>query len=467
MDRVWHYFRELSKIPRPSKKEERVSNWLKEVGQGLGLEVEQDEALNILIRKPASPGYEDHEGVILQGHMDMVCEKTPESDHDFDKDPIELVEEEGFLKAKDTTLGADNGIAVAMALAILEDKSLAHPALEVLVTTDEETGMSGMLDFDAHKLQGSRFINLDSEEEGVLTAGSAGGFTYSLTRSLETTAPQAGSAYHLVLDGLVGGHSGSDIDKPRGNAIILMAQALQAVYGSDLVQLASLTSGRLDNVIPSRSEAVFVSEKSQADVQAALDQVLANHGDLEGSPAFHLEETAMPEEVWASGLSEDLLHFLTTIPNGVFAHLKNSDLVQTSSNIAIIDQKDGEVEVVISFRSSEEVDLGKLRAKVDEAADQARLASRTFAVYPAWGFMEESALRDTCCRTYKEVTGKDMEVLVIHAGLECGCIYDQRPELEFVSIGPNMYDVHSVKERLDMASAERTFAYVKEILKAL
>lgn len=467
MDRVWHYFRELSKIPRPSKQEERVSNWLKEVGQGMGLEVDQDGEKNILIRKPASPGYEDHEGVILQGHMDMVCEKTPESDHDFDQDPIELVEEGGFLTAKDTTLGADNGIAVAMALAILEDKSLAHPPLEVLVTTDEETGMSGMLAFDANKLRGSRFINLDSEEEGVLIAGSAGGFTYSLTRSMETTSPTTGSAYRLVLDGLVGGHSGSDIDKPRGNAIILMARALQAVYGQDLIQLASLTSGRLDNVIPSRSEAVFVIDKSEADIRAILDGVLADHGDLEGNPAFHLEEAAMPEEVWASGLSEDLLYFLVTIPNGVFARLKNSDLVQTSSNIAIIDQKEGDVEVVISFRSSEEEDLGKLRAKVDEAADQARLTSRTFAVYPAWSFMEESSLRDICCRTYKEVTGKDMEVLVIHAGLECGCIYNQRPELEFVSIGPNMYDVHSVNERLDMESAERTFAYVKEILKAL
>lgn len=467
MDRVWHYFRELSKIPRPSKQEERVSNWLKEVAEGMGLEVDQDGEKNILIRKPASPGYEDHVGVILQGHMDMVCEKTPESDHDFGKDPIELVEEEGFLKAKDTTLGADNGIAVAMALAILEDKSLAHPPLEVLVTTDEETGMSGMLAFDANKLRGSRFINLDSEEEGVLIAGSAGGFTYSLTRSMETTAPTTGSAYRLVLDGLVGGHSGSDIDKPRGNAIILMARALQAVYGQDLIQLASLTSGRLDNVIPSRSEAVFVIDKSEADIRAILDGVLADYGDLEGNPAFHLEEVDLPEEVWASGLSEDLLHFLVTIPNGVFARLKNSDLVQTSSNIAIIDQKEGDVEVVISFRSSEEEDLGKLRAKVDEAADQARLTSRTFAVYPAWSFMEESPLRDTCCRTYKEVTGKDMEVLVIHAGLECGCIYNQRPELEFVSVGPNMYDVHSVNERLDMESAERTFAYVKEILKAL
>lgn len=467
MDRVWHYFKELSKIPRPSKQEERVSNWLKEVAESMGLEVDQDEEKNILIRKPASPGYEDHEGVILQGHMDMVCEKTPESDHDFDKDPIELVEEGGFLTAKDTTLGADNGIAVAMALAILEDKSLAHPPLEVLVTTDEETGMSGMLAFDANKLQGSRFINLDSEEEGVLIAGSAGGFTYSLTRSMETTSPTTGSAYRLVLDGLVGGHSGSDIDKPRGNAIILMARALQAVYDQDLIQLASLTSGRLDNVIPSRSEAVFVIDKSEADIRAILDGVLADHGDLEGNPALHLEEAAMPEEVWASGLSEDLLHFLVTIPNGVFARLKNSDLVQTSSNIAIIDQKEGDVEVVISFRSSEEEDLGKLRAKVDEAADLARLSSRTFAVYPAWSFMEESPLRDICCRTYKEVTGKDMEVLVIHAGLECGCIYNQRPELEFVSIGPNMYDVHSVNERLDMESAERTFAYVKEILKAL
>lgn len=467
MDRVWHYFRELSTIPRPSKQEERVSNWLKEVAEGMGLEVDQDGEKNILIRKPASPGYEDHEGVILQGHMDMVCEKTPESDHDFDKDPIELVEEGGFLTAKDTTLGADNGIAVAMALAILEDKSLDHPPLEVLVTTDEETGMSGMLAFDANKLRGSRFINLDSEEEGVLIAGSAGGFTYSLTRSMETTSPTTGSAYRLVLDGLVGGHSGSDIDKPRGNAIILMARALQAVYGQDLIQLASLTSGRLDNVIPSRSEAVFVIDKSEADIRAILDGVLADHGDLEGNPAFHLEEATMPEEVWASGLSEDLLHFLVTIPNGVFARLKNSDLVQTSSNIAIIDQKEGDVEVVISFRSSEEEDLGKLRAKVDEAADQARLSSRTFAVYPAWSFMEESPLRDICCRTYKEVTGKDMEVLVIHAGLECGCIYNQRPELEFVSVGPNMYDVHSVNERLDMESAERTFVYVKEILKAL
>lgn len=467
MERVWHYFQELSKIPRPSKKEERVSNWLKEVATGLGLEVDQDEENNILIRKPASPGYEDHEGVILQGHMDMVCEKTPDSDHDFDKDPIELVEEDGFLTAKDTTLGADNGIAVAMALAILEDKSLVHPPLEVLITTDEETGMSGMLAFDAKKLQGTRFINLDSEEEGVLTAGSAGGFTYSLTRSMETTAPMGDKAYRLVLDGLVGGHSGSDIDKPRGNAIILLAEAIRALYGQDPIQLASLTSGRLDNVIPSRGEAVIVSKASKEDLTKALDEVKKAHQDLEGDMTFQLEECDLPQEIWAPGLAEDILNFLVTIPNGVFARLKNSDLVQTSSNIAIIDQKDGDVEIVISFRSSEEEDLGKLQAKVDDESYKAKLASQTFAVYPAWGFMEESALRDTCCRTYKDVTGKDMEVLVIHAGLECGCIYDQRPELEFVSIGPNMYDVHSVKERLDMASAERTFAYVKEILKAL
>lgn len=472
-ERVFHYFEEITKIPRCSYEERKVSDYLKETGEKLGLETIQDKNMNIIIRKPASKGYEDSPGVIIQGHMDMVCEKEEASDHNFQKDPLNLIIEGDFIKAEGTTLGADNGIAVAMGLAILEDKSLEHPSLELLVTTAEEIGMDGAIGLADDVLKGKRLLNVDSEEEGILTTGSAGGELVDVRLAVSHEDADELLGFKVELRGLFGGHSGMEIDKGRLNAHKLLAEALIELKETVDYYLISFKGGSKDNAIPRLSTAeVGVKEADVKSFKEKLDKIKANlikgNKEKEANIDLIVEEGGKVSEVLSAESHKNLLELLNGIPTGIYTRLKEDDsIVESSSNLAIVNLDRERFVIQTSTRSSSPGVLLELRKKITDTAVKHGAEYEISNEYPEWEFREVSKLREVAVKVYKEVTGKKMETTVIHAGLETGVFAKKYPDLDIISFGPNMQDVHTPEEKLSIESTRRIFEYLKELLKAL
>jgi dipeptidase D len=463
---------ELLKVPCCSHSERAVSDYLVEFAKGNGLEVMQDESLNVLIRKPGSKGRENEPPVILQAHMDMVCEKNGGVTHDFLKDPIRPVVDGDWLKADGTTLGADNGAGVAMIMAVLESKNLSHPPVEAVITTREETDMGGAAAFDVSLLKGRRFINVDSEEERAFTVSSAStnDVTYTIPVKYEAV-PSGTAAYTLKISGLTGGHSGVDIDKNRANANVLMGRLLERLLALNC-QLSTINGGTAKNAIPRESMAVVVfAEDNLNAVTSAVKEAESNFKAAFQSDSglkITLDKAQTPNSVMTAASASAVTDGITLIPNGVQSmseHIKG--LVQTSNNLGIVTTEGNAVTLLNMPRSSNLKEQDELLKKMEKLALDIGAQYTLGGQSPLWEYKEDSPLRDKMAEIYKEVFGKEVEIIAIHAGLECGMFALAMPDCEFISIGPDIFDAHSPDERLNIPSFNRMCDFLVKLLEQI
>ena len=469
---VFKYFEEISQIPRGSKNEKGISDYLRNFGESLGLETIQDESLNIIIRKPATPGYENAPGVVLQGHMDMVCEKNKSTNHDFMKDPIKLRIDGDYVYATDTTLGADNGIAVAMGLAILASNDIAHPALELLVTVDEEAGMTGAMALDGSLVKGKYILNLDSEEEGYLLVSCAGGVTALSTLPVEFVKPEATKkAYLLEIKGLLGGHSGMDIIKQRGNANKLLGRLLNLLNVD--FDIAKVEGGSKNNAIPREADCVIMVNNDQIDeftTQLKDITSIFKHELRTSDPGLEIacSETATPELILDLASKDKVIKMLNLIPNGIQTmSMDIENLVESSTNLGVLRTTDSTVTFECAVRSSVKSLKEDITARMELLVTELGGNLELISDYPAWEYAKDSNLEKVCIEAYKNLTGKEPIIMALHAGLECGLLLDKIPNAEAISFGPNMYDVHTPNEHLSISSTENTWKYLLEVLKSI
>ena len=455
---LFAFFEEISAIPRASYHEAAVADYLVAFAQARGLEVHRDAFHNVLIKAPASRGMEDRPALLLQGHTDMVCEKNSDTVHDFSKDPLQLYVEGRYLRAKGTTLGADDGVAVALMLALLDGAIAVHPAYECLFTTAEEVGLNGAIGFDYSLLRARRMLNLDSEELGVVTVGCAGGVRSDLTLAY-TPVPFEGEGVRVHISGLMGGHSGENINSGRANAIKLMGRMLAELMREiPDVRLVSLVGGSKDNAIPRECEAVLATAQPDATVDA-LTECAARiaeelHTDDHGFQCTC--ESAEHEAVMLSSAdTARAVAVLSCAACGVLAmSTKVKGLVEYSRNLGVVTSEDDALHFVFSSRSALESRLDATMAELEALARVTGCSIRHHGRYPGWADAAVSPLRDAYLRAYREVTGEEARVNVIHAGLECGIIYSKVPDMDMISIGPTMQNIHSPDEALDLDSTE-------------
>jgi len=470
-DRVFHYFEELTKIPRCSYDEKRVSDYLKEVGEGLGLEVVQDQALNIIIRKPGTKGYEDKPVVIIQGHMDMVCEKADDCDIDFSKDPIPFEVDGDFIVAPKTTLGADNGIAVAMGLAIIESEDIPHPPIELLITTNEESGMTGAKELDVKKLKGKILVNIDSEEEGTLLVSCAGGTRLMVTAPVKWTEGR-NKAYELRISGLKGGHSGMEIDKGRGNSNRLLARVLTGMKGIDY-ELLHIEGGSKSNAIPRLSIARLSMDddnlhKAKGIVERYQEAFRKEFATTDEGVQVSLAEIDHDGKAMTRETRDRIIGAMMLIPTGVQSMSQDIEgLVESSNNMGVVTTHEDRVTIENAIRSSVKTLKEYIAAQIGSMADGLGLQWETSGDYPAWEYRKDSYIRDVFIQAHKEITGKDPKVEAIHAGLECGLFDEVMEDVDMISLGPNMAGVHAPGERLSISSTERTYKLLLEALKKI
>ena len=470
---VLKYFEEISMIPRGSGNTKAVSDYCAAFARNKGLSYTQDSLGNVIIKKPATEGREQDAGVIIQGHLDMVAEKKEGSSHDFMKDGLKLYVEDGFIKAEDTTLGGDDGIAVAYGLAILDSNNISHPSLEVIFTIDEETGMDGARELDMSDIQGKYILNLDSEEEGIFVAGCAGGAKAEAIISYRTVITE-GIKCTVRVDGLKGGHSGTEIDKNRGNADIIMARVLREVFDRVYIECISITGGGKDNAIPRACEAeILVSENNVEEVKGIIkemDGILkAELSSSDGDISVSVEENGfgaytviLPEDF------KNILFYLNTIPNGVqYMSADIEGLVETSLNLGILKTEDNFMVAVSSVRSSVGSKKKYIIDKLNDIADKAEGFIEVRGEYPAWEYKRESRLRELVTEAYRELFHKEPKTNVIHAGLECGYFSAKKPDADIIAFGPDIFDIHTTEERMSIESVARGYELIKEILKKI
>lgn len=474
-ERLWFYFGEVLRIPRPSKKEEKIIEYLVKFGNKHGLETLRDQVGNVVLRKPATKGYEKAPWVCLQGHVDMVCEKDPESSHDFDKDAIETYIEDGWLKAKGTTLGADNGIAVATMLALLEANDIGHGPLECLFTIDEETGLTGAFGLDPELLKSRILLNLDSEDDGEFFIGCAGGKDTVIEIPYKKDPVPAGyETLRVKVSGLQGGHSGDDIHRNRGNANKILNRFLWESNKKYGIRLASFDGGNLRNAIARDAVAVFLIPDGYAkavvhDLESYQDEIRFEFRVSEPELKIMIELFEKPDFVFDKITQDYLLNALYACPHGVMAWSQDiPNFVETSTNLASVKLQNGTLRIATSQRSSIE------SAKEDVCQMVASVFSMIPGVqivhsdgYPGWAPNPNSKVLDLCVRSYEELFGQMPVVRAIHAGLECGLIGDKYPGMDMISYGPTMRGVHSPSERLEISTVEKFWNLTLELLKKI
>ncbi|WP_278554741.1 beta-Ala-His dipeptidase [Parvimonas micra] len=454
-ERVFHYFRELSDIPRESHNEKAVSDYIYNFGKKLGLETKQDDILNVYIRKPATKGYENKPGIILQGHMDMVCEKATSSKHNFATDKIEWVVKDDLLFANNTTLGADDGIAVAMAMAILEDETLVHPELEVLITVTEETTMAGALGLEKGLLKGKYFFNIDSEEEGILTLGSAGGTLFKTNLELKFENKEV-ELVKLHFDGYLGGHSGMEIGKNRRNMIKTIAEFIK----ESGLSISSVNCGNKDNAIPRVGEIVIENSSK-------LDELIAKFTEkYNGEEQLTIDKKEISKgKVLTNELKNTLVEILEKLPTGV--NTKDETGIISSSNLAIVQTTENEILIRDSIRSSSLSIFADMKSSFSKIGEKFGLNYEFSGGYPSWEKKENSTLQKYANKVYKELTGKEFENIIVHAGLECGAIYEKYPNLELISFGPDIRGAHTPQENLSIPSTERVYDFTLKLIEEI
>ncbi len=470
---VFEQFAKLNQIPRPSKHEEKIIAFLKEFGESRGLATKVDATGNVLIRKEATPGYEDRPCIVLQSHMDMVCDKLVDKEIDFMNDPIETYVDGDWLKAKGTTLGADDGIGCAIEMAVLASNDIEHGPIECLFTVDEETGLTGAEGLQSGFMTGKWLINLDSEDEGQIFVSCAGGrSTKALFKFEKEKAPVGMFFVETAIKGLFGGHSGDDINKKRANAIKLMARFLYQENEKFGVQLCSWNSGRMHNAIPRDGKAVFAipfDKKEQVRIDwnefivKAEDEFHVTEKDMEFIMQSTDEQTVIPKTV-----SDNIIRSLQAVDNGIFAMCQDQELawlVETSSNVASVKTEDNELTVVSSQRSNVMSNLDNMCATIKATFQLAGAEVVQGEGYPAWKMNPNSKLTALTVETYKELFGKDPQVLGIHAGLECGLFSERYPDMDMVSFGPTLRNVHTPEEKLYIPTVQMVWDHLLAILK--
>lgn len=473
---LWSNFYSLTQIPRPSGKKEEIGAFLANYGRSLGLETIVDEIGNVIIRKPAYPGYENHPGVILQGHMDMVPQKNSDKVFDFEKDPIVAYIEDNkeWVTADGTTLGADNGMGVATAMAILADKSVVHGPLEAFFTVDEETGMYGAFALKGGLLQGKYLLNLDSESEGELYVGCAGGVDTTATFSYEPVETEENDiCLRIALKGCKGGHSGCDINLQRANAIKLLTRVLKDAVATQSARLVSIEGGSLRNAIPREAFAtVTIMPEAYDDMMNLIaeyeDLFIREFDGIEDNISLTAEEIECPKTCLPEEVQDFLIHALTTCPHGVYRVIPEMpDIVETSNNLAMIQTEPDKVVVYCLTRSSVESRKEELQSMIQSCFAIAGAEVEFSGSYPGWKPNLKSELLAKMKETYVKEFGSEPRIVIIHAGLECGIIGRNYPDMQMISFGPTIEHPHSPDERVNIATVQKFYQYVLATLKAL
>ncbi|MBQ7416281.1 MAG: aminoacyl-histidine dipeptidase [Oscillospiraceae bacterium] len=468
---VFGYFEQICAIPHGSGNTKAISDYLVRFAKEHGLRYRQDALNNVILYQEGTCGMEDHAPVILQGHMDMVCEKDADCPIDMQTEGLDVTHDGEYVFAKGTTLGGDDGIALAFALALLADRSIAHPPLEVVITVDEETGMEGATGIDLSDLKGRTLINIDSEEEGIFTVSCAGGARGTITLPVTRRAVY-GPCVRLTVEGLQGGHSGVEIHKNRANANKVMGEFLSRIQQLMPLCLTKLSGGSKDNAIPRSCTVTLVVMGSHIDringVAEQLEKEIKERYDepevrIYGDDVDAFGGNALPTELTAK-----VIALLCAAPNGVQAWSKDIDgLVQTSLNLGIAQLEKEQLRLTFAVRSSVNQEKRELLAQLAKLAEFNEGSYSEMGDYPAWEYRKESDLRDTMVAVYREMFQKEPQVVAIHAGLECGILSDKLPGLDCVSIGPEMHDIHTSREKLGIASTKRTWEFLLEVLKRL
>ncbi|GHT22933.1 aminoacyl-histidine dipeptidase [Bacteroidia bacterium] len=471
---LWKHFAALSAIPRPSKKEAKAVEFVKNFAIAQGLDYTVDATGNVIVRKPATEGMENRPGIVLQSHLDMVPQKNNDVQHDFAKDPIQAYVDGDWVKARGTTLGSDNGIGVAASLAVLEAKDLVHGPIEALFTIDEETGMTGANGLQAGVLKGSFFLNLDSEEEGELCIGCAGGVNLTVAIPYDSETPDKSTeACKLTLTGLKGGHSGTDINIGRGNANTILARYLWNAAAKYGVRLASIEGGNMRNAIPREATAVItVPTAKSADLQAYtaafLKTVTAELDGVEQGIIFTAEKTALPATVISKEAQSKIINTILVMPNGAQRMIADMpDVVETSTNLAIVKSDGKAVNIACLLRSSVDSAKDALAEEISALAELAGSKAELSGGYPGWRPNFNSKILSVMKDTYKKTFNKEATVKVIHAGLECAIFGKNYPDMEFISFGPTILHPHSPGEKVSIPTVAQFWKYLVETLKAV
>lgn len=478
--KIFYYFEKISSIPRGSKNNKNISNYLVKFALEHNLSYIQDEYLNVIIYKKATKGYETSPTVMIQGHMDMVCEKISGSSHDFEKEGLELRIEDDFIFANGTTLGGDDGIAIAYMLAILSDNTIQHPSLEVVITTDEEIGMDGAIGLDASVLRAEYMLNIDSEEEGVLLSSCAGGMTSSCTFPIGTVnkngfgrIKEQGIRATIKVSGLQGGHSGTEIDKNRGNATIILGRVLNYLRREQVpFEIVTMYGGEKDNVIPREAVTELILKESKIvkdkieDYFGIIQQELKTK---EPNAVITMECGGKEEvDVLSQNLKRSILFMLENTPNGIQTMSADIEgLVESSLNLGIFKVEEKEVIFSYSIRSSISSYKKYIGEKLKDLVEYLGGSYSMNSEYPAWEYKKESKLREILCGVFEKQYGYLPKVEAIHAGLECGIIAGKMPNIDIVSLGPDIFDIHTAEERMSISSAARVFDYIVNVLQAM
>jgi len=468
---LWNKFADLNAVPRPSKKEERVIEFMKSFGNNLGLETFEDEIRNVIIRKPATPGMENRKAIVMQGHLDMVHQKNNDTVFDFDTQGIDMYVDGDWVRAKGTTLGADNGLGVATIMAILESKDIPHPAIEALFTIDEETGMTGALNLKGGILKGDILLNLDTEEDDEIDIGCAGGIDVTANASYsEEETPEGSVGYTITVKGLSGGHSGMDIHKGLGNANKIMNRVLFGGFENFGLQIADINGGSLRNAIPRESVAnVIIAEMYDEafvfDMQEIIGDIKAEFKTTEPNLAIEIVKSNLPQKVMTVPAQEGILRSIYAAHNGVYRMSADmADLVETSNNIARVVIKDGEIMIGCLTRSSVESSKMDLADALRSAFELCGCEVTFSGSYPGWTPNVKSEILDVLVGIYEKQNNEKPKVVACHAGLECGILGTNYPDMDMISFGPTIHGAHSPDERASISSAQKYWKFVLEIL---
>ena len=470
---LWKHFDVLAATPRASTKEAAARNYVVGRAKALGLEYTQDAAGNLVVRKSAHPGRENAPMALLQGHLDMVCEKNENTPHNFDTDPIKVWRDGDWLKAEGTTLGSDNGVGVSAALAVMESTDIAHGPLEFVFTIDEETGLTGAAEFPGGLLKSKYFLNLDNEETGTICIGCAGGVKTTGRRKVVLVNAAGESAWRVKVSGLKGGHSGVDIHQGRGNALRVLGTTLQKITGKLKAGIASITGGSAQNAIPREAAAVVVIDAAQEKelhslLSEAEAQWKADLGGFDPGLQITMEKAKRPEKVLAADDAQRVVDLLVTLPHGVVAMSPDvPGLVQNSTNLAVITVQDGAVEIITSQRSAIESSRNGLAQTVATVFRMAGFEPEHSGNYPGWKPEPTSEIVQKLQNVHEQLFGKPAKLIAMHAGLECGVIGEKYPGMQMVSFGPTIVDPHSPNERVQISTVQSFWKFLRAVLERI
>jgi len=469
---VWSHFADLNSVPRPSKKEEKIIQFMVDFGKNLNLETITDAVGNVIIKKPASKGMETNKTIVLQGHLDMVHQKNATTDFDFEKEGINMFIDGDWVKAKGTTLGADNGLGVAAIMAILSSKTIEHPAIEALFTIDEETGMTGAMNLDASILTGEILLNLDTEEDDEIGIGCAGGLDVTATRNYsEEEIPENTTSFSISITGLTGGHSGMDIHKGLGNANKIMNRFLFDGFTNFGLRIAEINGGSLRNAIPRESFAKVVVDSISKqpflfETNELINQIKHEFSTIEPQLKITIETTELPKKVMDLGVQEGFLRAMYAALNGVYKMSTDVEgLVETSNNIAKVEVKNGQILIGCLTRSSSESSKLDLANSIRSSFELAGFEVEFSGAYPGWLPNMNSEILQIVSNTYRKLFDNQPKIMACHAGLECGILGQNYPKMDMISFGPNIKGAHSPDERAQISSTQKFWKLLQEVLK--